>query len=182
MNIFVLDKDPQIAAWMHDDLRLGKMLIEATQMLTTALYRHGATEDMLLEAGVTTQAGNAWRRTHQHHPCTIWAGNTRSNWRWLWDHAVGLQVEFYARRGKHHACSDPAYYTARLAHLIPDGPLTRHPLAMPDEFKGDDVVESYRRYYMSKERVVWNNPQDIPEWARVYMTPADSNNVTEEQE
>ena len=167
MNIFVLDKDPQIAAWMHDDLRIGKMLIEATQMLTTALYRHGATEDMLLEAGVTTQAGNAWRRTHQHHPCTIWAGNTRSNWRWLWDHAVGLQVEFYARRGKHHACSDPADYTARLAHLIPDGPLTRHPLAMPDEFKvPGDAVESYRRYFRSKPNVRYSRVE-APDWYEV---------------
>jgi len=45
--------------------------------------------------------------------------------------------------------------------------LTAFALAMPDEYKSDDAVESYRRYYMSpeKQRIAsWNKKRERPEW------------------
>ena len=36
MNIFVLDKDPHIAAQMHCDRHVPKMIVESAQMLSTA--------------------------------------------------------------------------------------------------------------------------------------------------
>ena len=36
MNIFVLDKDPHIAAQMHCDKHVPKMIVESAQMLSTA--------------------------------------------------------------------------------------------------------------------------------------------------
>ena len=47
--------------------------------------------------------------------------------------------------------------------------LTPFALAMPDEYKSDDAVESYRRYYMSpeKQRIAsWNKKRERPEWYR----------------
>ena len=47
--------------------------------------------------------------------------------------------------------------------------LTPFALAMPDEYKSDDAVESYRRYYMSpeKQRIAsWNKKRAKPEWYR----------------
>lgn len=47
--------------------------------------------------------------------------------------------------------------------------LTPFALAMPDEYKSGDAVESYRRYYMSpeKQRIAsWNKKRAKPEWYR----------------
>ena len=48
---------------------------------------------------------------------------------------------------------------------LPDIGLTSWARAMPDECKTDDVVESYRRYYMMEKKsfCVWKG-RSIPEW------------------
>ena len=45
MNIFVLDTDPTVAAHMHCDKHVPKMVVEAAQMMASALRRHGATDE-----------------------------------------------------------------------------------------------------------------------------------------
>jgi hypothetical protein len=45
--------------------------------------------------------------------------------------------------------------------------LTPFALAMPNEFKTDDPVESYRNYYMSepKQKIAsWKKKREKPEW------------------
>jgi hypothetical protein len=48
---------------------------------------------------------------------------------------------------------------------IPDVGLTEPPKAMPDEFKVESVVESYRNYYRGAKSgfAVWKN-REIPKW------------------
>jgi len=167
MNIFVLHEDPVVAAKMLDDTRLGKMLIESGQMLTASLYRHGWTPDRLKRRGVVTSKGEAWRLTHANHPCTLWAGDSRHNFVWLADHAEAIAEEWYMRRGKHHACAIAVRNMRHLRFAIPDSHtgITPWPLAMPDDFKSDDAVASYRAYYASKPRLSWGWTDNRPEWA-----------------
>jgi hypothetical protein len=45
--------------------------------------------------------------------------------------------------------------------------LTQFALAMPDQYKTDDPVESYRNYYMSEEKqkiATWKKLREKPEW------------------
>jgi len=45
--------------------------------------------------------------------------------------------------------------------------LTRFALAMPEQYKTDDPVESYRNYYMSEEKqriATWKKRREKPEW------------------
>jgi hypothetical protein len=45
--------------------------------------------------------------------------------------------------------------------------LTPFALAMPDEYKSDDPVQSYRNYYMSDEKqriATWKKNREKPDW------------------
>jgi uncharacterized protein YbaA (DUF1428 family) len=169
MNIFVLDKDPAMAAKYMDDVRLPKMCVESAQMMASALRRHGATDEQM----PLTKAGKPYKATHKNHPCTIWAGDCRDNFEWLGKHAVTLCNEYFKRFGKVHAC----YYPIRIMRsmeimnrAIPKGSLTPFAQAMPDEYKDDDVVKAYRSYYKSKQYSkggVRYVRADVPTWWEV---------------
>jgi hypothetical protein len=145
MNIFVLHENPIIAAEMHCDKHVPKMVVEAAQMMASALRRWGATdEDMPL-----TKAGKPYKGGYAHHPCTVWAGDSWANLDWLASHAIALCQEYEFRFGKEHACWRPIIHMNSLV-LTPrffddaDMKLTPFAQAMPDEYRDDDAVKAYR--------------------------------------
>tara|TARA_B100001769_G_C22088348_1_gene586846 strand:- start:874 stop:1386 length:513 start_codon:yes stop_codon:yes gene_type:complete len=147
MNIFVLDEDPVKSAQAMDCVRVPKMIVESAQMMASALRRWGATDEQM----PLTQKGTPYKGGYHHHPCTIWAGDTFSNFDWLCRHAVGLLIEYQNRFGKRHACSGPiVHMISNTPNNIPDGELTVFAQAMPDEFKQENAVKAYRAYYHSK--------------------------------
>lgn len=75
MNIFVLDPDPAIAASLHCDQHLSKMILESAQMLSTVASK-------LLDPP-TFASGNYYKPTHVNHPCTLWAGESLNNSKWI---------------------------------------------------------------------------------------------------
>ena len=93
MNIFVLHTDPCVAARMHCDKHVPKMCVEAAQMMASALRRHGATDDIM----PLTKSGTPYKGGYAHHPCTVWAGDSRANFMWLTQHAVALCSEYNKR-------------------------------------------------------------------------------------
>ena len=166
MNIFVLDKDPTIAAKYMDDVRLPKMCVESAQMMASALRRHGATDEQM----PLTKAGKPYKGGYKHHPCTVWAGDSRANFQWLADHALILCKEYANRFGKTHACTRPVAQMYNMDRIIPKGKLTPFAQAMPDEYKDDDVVKAYRSYYKSKQYSkggVRYVRADVPTWWEV---------------
>jgi len=146
MNIFVLDKDPVKAAQAMDCVRLPKMCLESAQMMATVLRRHGAIDEQM----PLTKSGNPYKSTHQHHPCTVWAGDSRANFEWLGHHAIALCGEYFFRFGKIHACLNPIHKMQLMYEMVSEGELTPFAQAMPDEYKDDDAVVAYRAYYKSK--------------------------------
>jgi len=146
MNIFVLDNNPAKAAAAMDCVRVPKMVTESAQMMASALRRHGATDDMM----PLTKAGKPYKGGYHHHPCTVWAGDTRANFKWLAHHAEALLDEYYHRFGKVHACHNPIYQMSSMSKMISEDDLTPFAQAMPDEYKDDDAVKAYRAYYHSK--------------------------------
>ena len=163
MNIFVLDNDPVKAAQAMDCVRVPKMVTESAQMMASALRRHDATDEQM----PLTQKGTPYKGAYKHHPCTIWAGDSRANFYWLADHALALCEEYTTRFGKTHACEQPIKQMNDMSYRIrPTNVrvLTPFALAMPDEYRprgssddilymeaeGDDAVKAYRAYYHSK--------------------------------
>jgi hypothetical protein len=149
MNIFVLDKDPVLAAQYQCDKHVVKMPLESAQMLCSVAYRFGQPAK--------------YKPTHPRHPCTIWAGDSVGNWFWLYDHAIALCDEYKFRYGKQHASrlviealQPPPILVTRL---------TDFPQAMPDEYRCNDPVEAYRAYYRAEKRrfANWTN-RNVPQW------------------
>ena len=162
MNIFVLHTDPTIAAQMHCDKHVPKMCVEAAQMMASALRRHGATDEQM----PLTKSGTPYKGGYAHHPCTVWAGDSQENWMWLAHHAMQLCEEYYKRFNKMHACTDPIYHMIGLQKIIPNTKLRPFALAMPDEYRDDDAVKAYRRYYHSKQFAKWEKGTPAPDWWR----------------
>ena len=145
MNIFVLDDNPIKAAAAMDCVRVPKMVTESAQMMASALRRHGATDEQM----PLTKAGRPYKGGYKSHPCTIFAGDTRTNFKWLAHHAEALLDEYYHRFGKVHACHNPIYQMSSMSKMIPEGDLTPFAQAMPDEYKHENAVKAYRAYYHS---------------------------------
>jgi len=145
MNIFFLHPLPKIAAGMHCDKHVGKMLIESCQLLATAHHLYG------------NGANVSYKATHANHPSAIWVRQSRLHYNYVVDLALGLGAEFSKRYGKHHKShqvlvdellkAPPAMYDLPLTWCAPT-------LAMPDEFKCNDAITAYRNYYASKAKTM----------------------------
>tara|TARA_B100001778_G_C18561433_1_gene617952 strand:+ start:913 stop:1491 length:579 start_codon:yes stop_codon:yes gene_type:complete len=165
MNIFVIgdNADPSLSATMMCDKHIPKMVVESAQMLASALIRHGATpEEMPLTKKKTPYKGG-----YPHHPCTVWTGDTRANFNWLVSHGIALCREYSQRfGGKVHSCQDPIMHMKSMLTKIPDGDLTPFAQAMPDEFKSDDIVSSYRAFYIDDKAsfAKWERGTPAPYW------------------
>lgn len=152
MNIFVLDTDIQKCAQYHADQHVSKMILESTQMLCTILN--------LL--GIKTP----YRSTHTKHPCTIWAGTSKTNWIWLKNLALGLNDEYKYRFDKRsdHRSTLVIYDLPEPA--IEDLGLTPFAQAMPEAYKvPGDAVQAYRNFYIhDKSRFATWTKREVPAW------------------
>ena len=167
MNIFYLHQLPLIAAQYHCDKHVGKMLIESCQLLATAHHHFGNGHKV------------SYRPTHANHPSAVWVRQSRLNYQWLSDLASGLGRQFYWRYGHDHK-SRGVWFRELVAAppAMMDLPLRWTPptLAMPDEYKSADHLESYRKYYASKSAtmpLVYNkgrSPQ--PDWLQDLLVEA----------
>ena len=141
MNVFYLHHLPTIAGSMHCDKHVGKMLIESCQLLATA-HHHFDNGDAV-----------TYRPTHKNHPSAIWVRQSRLHYDWVVELGLTLGRQFKLRYLKLHKShqvlvdqltqAPPAMYKLPLLWQPP-------PLAMPDDYKSSDHVESYRKYYASK--------------------------------
>jgi hypothetical protein len=158
MNIFVIDRMPSVAARYLCDKHVPKMTTESAQMMASALIRHGS-DDL-----PNTKAGTPYLGGYPNHPCTKWAGDGRDNFMWLAFHAIELCRQYKLRYDKIHACTHPIIQMVNQAEIIPEGK-TPHVLAMPDKYKEDCPVKSYRKYYVyEKKFATWNKGTPTPLW------------------
>jgi hypothetical protein len=155
MNIFVLDLDPIKASVYHNDKHVVKMILETAQLLCGV---HHMTEEVTEEV--------PYKLSHKNHPCSIWARECLENYIWLCDLGMALCREYthrYNKRHKSQAVIEWCY--DNLPNLPELGDITPFALAMPDECKTDDPVESYRRYYMMHKQSIANwKMREIPKW------------------
>lgn len=153
MNIFFLDENPAKAAEYHCDKHVVKMILETAQIISTVYARYGKHNDKLLKP------------CFQNHPCTRWAGNSRQNLQWLVCLGIELNTQYMKRYGREHKYFKMFLLLGTLKHeFIPDEGFTRPALAMPDDSKTFDAVESYRLYYMNHKRHIANWKNGVPFW------------------
>lgn len=160
MNIFYLDRDPSVAAQMHCDQHVVKMILESAQMLSTAHRFFEKDQPWCDSKGL-------YKMTHVNHPSTMWARTSTKNYKWLHSLLVNLCEEYTRRYGKKHA-------TERLIEplqRVPDylkrfNKFTDPPQCMPDEYKRDCAVAGYREFYKGdKSRfAAWKKTRPAPVW------------------
>ena len=189
MNIFVLSECPIEAAQFQCNAHVVKMILESAQMLSTA-HRILDGELSIIEKNgrkckVYTlndeRDGQMYKATHINHPCSIGCRESTSNYDWLYNHFLMLCEEYQYRYNKIHK-TDSLLGEILATHPdnLPEHGMTRFALAMPDEFKMDNVVESYRLYYSSKIKdfkMVWKN-SGPPEWFRMLTLLDQDYNIT----
>ena len=76
-----------------------------------------------------------------------------------------LCKEYTYRYGRRHKSQDVIEWCLTNKPNISDTEFTEPPKAMPDEYKVNNVIESYRNYYIGakKDFAKWKN-RNIPEW------------------
>ena len=82
MNIFVLATAASVAAALHCDSHVCKMVVETAQILYTYLDSIGELSRLVLK---TTHGDvlEPYKPTHAHHPCVLWLHGGRSHFDWL---------------------------------------------------------------------------------------------------
>lgn len=151
MNIFVLDYDLVRCAKYHCDKHVVKMILESAQLLSSACRSSG------IDAG--------YKLTHANHPCAKWARASEDNFLWLADLAHFLNEEYKLRFN--HKINHKSFDLVQGLPLpdLPKVGLTEHPLCMPEEYKSDDVVSSYRNYYrIGKADILTYRHSERPDW------------------
>lgn len=140
MNIFVLDKDPIKAAQLQCDKHVVKMILETAQLLCS-IYPEGTAP---------------YKRTHYNHPCAKWTRESWANYYWLYNHGIALCNEYTYRYNKIHKSMDIIIWCWHnikfdMFDRVKEHDPTSFVKCMPDQYKVDDVVQSYQNYYKNEK-------------------------------
>ena len=165
MNLFILSLIQKEIAQFMMDKHVHKILLEAVQMLCSAKRILDPTDEI---------NERIYKLAHKNHPVTIWCRTSKENFLWTLELIEELHNEWRFRYNHPETKYHKSYLIALiLKENIPSDEafkvtgLTRFALAMPDKYKTDDPVESYRNYYMSEEKkkiASWNKCREKPEW------------------
>lgn len=158
VNIFILDTNPARAARFHADQHVNKMLIEAGQILCTALRVNGF-DDVPYDAFGT------------HHPVVQWVAESSRHWHWTFQLAEALYNEHVDRGGnRDHQTWSKIKSLRHRGYDLPDHGWSRPAQAFNnfDHLRHVDPVIGYRDYYAAAKRYLrgkhatWTS--GMPQW------------------
>ena len=176
MNRFIIDNTPEAIARSLCDQHICKMVLEEAQMLNTAVRIHAP--DFAEEAGL-------YKIAYKNHPCTIWARETRINYRFAVRLMKAMNDEYlwrYPERkengkrvvNKGHVSMRHFDALVEAEKYIPDVSnfMTPHPQCFSghDDCKTDEdwPIVAYRRFYrvdkMSFAR--YDKGRLMPQWMK----------------
>lgn len=155
MNIFALDKNPEICARYHLDRHCVKMITEHVQMISTIGF----------DLGMNVP----YKPTHRNHPSTVWARSSRQNMKWLIELTTALNSEYIFRYDKklNHKSYDAmcSIDLESLMNKLPDIGMTNFHQAMPEHLRDKNPIRGYRNYYATdKKHLLKYTKRDLPSW------------------
>lgn len=188
MNIFALSLNVKECAQMHNDKHCVKMILEYSQLRSTAhrildgklsienRYIEGTNPARYRKTKVwklnSSLDNILYQATHVNHPSAIWTRESIKNYTWLSQLLTELCKEYTYRYDKIHKCeySGLVRYLQTTPVNIKSGEFTQITPAMPKEYIIDgNCVESYRNYYnKAKQHLAsWKgkvNSRNLPNW------------------
>ncbi|MBA2850341.1 hypothetical protein HNP86_000472 [Methanococcus maripaludis] len=154
MQLFILDTDPKKAAKMHCDKHVVKMPLEAAQILSTVHHIHNS-----------IYKEKCYKKTHEKHPCVLWASKTRKNYEWALYLLKALLSEYTYRYEKIHKSSELLKYLEYNPVKSDLNELTPFAQAIPKEYITNNAVTAYRKYYIAeKSRFCKWTKRKAPDW------------------
>jgi len=169
MNLFILSLNFKECAECMFDKHISKILLEAVQMLCTAMQLVDPDNEI-------QQHIKLYKIAHKNHPVTIWMRNSRDNYIWTLELVEAMHNEWKYRydhpSDKMHKSYIVAKYLKQYAPTedkFPNSGLTPFALAMPVECKCEDPIESYRKYYQIPEKQLiasWKKREN-PDWYQI---------------
>lgn len=156
MNIFLFDQDPYENVKQHCDKHTVKMVLEYAQLLSTAhhvLDGNSAPEEI-------------YKKTHDNHPCAVWARETSENYAYLFKLFCALLDEYSYRYERVHATERLIDPLSKVPNNIINSYLTPFPQCMPDEYKVEgDAIQAYQNYFNGdKNRMAKWKHRPTPLW------------------
>lgn len=159
MNIFFLDTNPIIAAQLLADKHIVKMQVEAAQMLSTAHWMTGSCAP--------------YKACYINHPCNKWIRESLDHYLWVAVHGIGICYEYEKRYNKVHKTKEVLEWLYDNTPNLPLNDFSVPPLCMPDQYKSNNTIKSYRDYYLHEKiigkNLTYKNMENIPSWAFVPM-------------
>ena len=145
MNIFYLDTDAKTCAQYHHDVHLRKMIVEYAQLLSTAHHELGVNSNIV---------NDIYKPTHKNHPCAQWTRMHLNHYEFVFNLFSSCIDEFEFRFNKEHKTKKLTPYLLLPPEQLFSSPFrsTKPPLCMPDQYKTDDPVESYRNFYNAEKQ------------------------------
>ena len=153
MNIFDLDENPVKAAQYLCDKHIVKLALESAQILCTVSW----------ECDVSAP----YKSPHKKHPVVIWASETLVNYDWLIEHALAICCEYHIRFDKKiHASQKVIEWCLEHGGRPDCGELSSFAQCMPDKYRSNNAVESYRNYYINEKKYFakWKLKDRVPNW------------------
>lgn len=155
MNVFVLDKNMKKSAEYTCDKHVVKMITEHVQLLCTTYYFCNM-DNM-----------SPYKLSHKNHPIAKWLRSSLSNWLWLRDYTLILYDEYkYRYNNKNHRAGEIC--KSLTIPNITDNGFTKMPCSMPDKYKTESVIKSYRNYYNGeKTSFAKYTKRNTPYWLKL---------------
>jgi hypothetical protein len=161
MNIFATDSNTSICATYHTDSHAVKMPLELSQ-LVSFVYHHDKFWDE-----PKPQLLMSFSKSHDKHPCSLWLQENLSNFMWTCELGIKLVEEYRYRynSNKHERCMLIFHWALDNLPNLEIECMTPFAKAMPDEYKVDCSIESYRNYYkFGKSNLHKWTKREKPEW------------------
>jgi len=178
MNIFFLHREPRIAAEQHCDKHVVKMIVEYSQLLSTAHRILDGTEYVGKTANGRSikrwslpddREQNLCLACHINHPSAIWTRSNIDHYRWLHDLLYFLIGEYkYRYNDKVHKTEERMPWLLDAPRNIPIVDWSDPPPAMklyPQCIVPGDSIQSYRNYYLDAKKhfAKWKRRGE-PDW------------------
>lgn len=177
MNIFYLSESPKLCAQWSVDSHCVKMILEASQLLSTAHRVLDGTQYIDASSGRKIKRwrldddreGILYSATHINHPSAVWTRESNNNYTWLWCYLAEHCKEYTRRYGKIHKVEADGLLD-RLKFLPGNIPVTHFfqpPSAMDAKYIiSDDARVNYRNYYKVGKAHLhkWKAPALPPDW------------------
>jgi hypothetical protein len=168
MNLFVLDKDPSIAAKYNCDLHCNKILLEFCQMAANCF------KPETLEDAPKTQKGTTRKHSYYNHPVSKWMRHSTANLEWSIEHAIELENErIYRGYNPHFSFAFVEWVLDNIGRsIVPSGVLAPFSVAIAEDkncrkvpnFSSLDPVEQYRLYYKYDKPFASWTKREVPDW------------------